>query len=222
MILPKKKLRLPALGASRAFSLIELLIVLNITLYFFWLTIPAFNSITQAYGVTEAAYNVSSAVERARSEAVARKTYVWLGIQQVIIEGSPGLSVGIVCSKDGAANTNATNLLPLGKPLVIQRVGMVPAVSLGAGTLTSGAIDLQGVTGGMSFQIGKILFQDGRTITFMPLGEATTNPVPTLTSGFDRLMILTFREVRGDSLFPGNDVTVAIDGSVGVPAIYRK
>jgi len=35
-------------------------------------------------------------------------------------------------------------------------------------------------------------------------------------------MLLTFRQARGDRLIPGNDVTVAIDGSVGLPVIYRK
>ncbi|MCX6958732.1 MAG: hypothetical protein NTW91_00240 [Verrucomicrobia bacterium] len=215
-------MRFSHLGGCWSFSLIELLVVLNIALYFFWLAVPSFNSITQAYGVTEAAYNVSSAVERARSEAVARKTYVWLGVQQVVKEGTQGLSVGMVCSKDGAANTNVANLLPLGKPLLIQRVGLVPSTTVTTGAPTGGAVDLEGFMGGVIFQIGKTLFQDGRTITFMPLGEATTNPVPTPSSGFDHLMLLTFRQARGDRLIPGNDVTVAIDGSVGLPVIYRK
>ena len=221
MHLTRNKIRLPALESSRAFSLIEILVVLNIIVYFLWLVTPSFTSISQAFGVTEAAYNVSAAVEKARSEAIARKTFVWLGIQQVSSEGNLGLNLGMVCSKDGTANTNATNLLALGKPLLIQKVGLVSSASA-SGVPTNGAVTLEGGAGGVSFQIGKTLFQDGRTITFMPLGEVTTNPVPTATSGFDPLLLINLRQAHGDKLFPGNDVTVAIDGSVGISTIYRQ
>ena len=224
MILTRNKLRLPLLGGSWSFSLIELLLVLNIVLYFFWLTIPAFNSITQAYGVTEAAYTISSAVERARSEAIARKSYAWLGIQQEVNDGTLALRIGIVCSKDGTANTNAGNLLPIGKALLVPKIGLTSSSStaLSTGVPTNGAVDLSGVSGGVNFQIGQTKFKDGRTLTFMPLGEVTTNPVPTAVSGFDPLLLISIQQARGTNLIPGNDVTVAIEGSVGIPTIYRK
>ena len=56
----------------------------------------------------------------------------------------------------------------------------------------------------------------------MPLGEAATNSVPTTASGFNPLLMLALRQTHGTNLFPGNDVILAIDGSVGTPVLYRK
>lgn len=205
-----------------AFSLIELLIVLNILVYFFWLAAPALNSILTGQGVSEAAFQLSSAVERARNEAVTRKTYVWLGIQDEVQEGNLGVRIGTVCSKDGTANTNAANLMPLGAPVLIAKVGLVGIGSANAGAPTASAVDLLDFTAGTKFQIGKNSFVQGRTVTFMPLGEASTNSVPTATSGFNPLLMLAMRQTHGTNLFPGNDVILAIDGSVGTPILYRK
>jgi type II secretory pathway pseudopilin PulG len=204
------------------FSLIELLIVLNILIYFFWMVAPMLSSILTGQGVSEAAFELSSAVERARNEAVTRKTYVWLGIQEEVQEGNLGLRIGTVCSKDGTANTNAANLMPLGATVLIPKVGLVGIGSATAVAPTASAVDLLDFTGGTKFQIGKNSFVQGRTVTFMPLGEAATNAVPTAASGFNPLLMLVLRQTHGTNLFPGNDVILAIDGSVGTPTLYRK
>lgn len=211
----------------RGFSLIELLVVLNIVAYLVWFSAPALFSILAGEGVSEAAYDFTAAVEQARNEAVTRRTYVWLAMQEEVRDGNLGLRIGAVRSKDGKANTNASNLVPLGKPLLISHVGLMDIGLPGANSFfttapTNGAVDLTDALGGIRFQIGKVSFDQGRTITFMPKGEATTNPVPTAASGFDPLMLLSLRQTRGTKLFPGNDVTVAVDGSVGTPAIYRN
>jgi type II secretory pathway pseudopilin PulG len=209
---------------THAFTLIELLIVINIVIYFFWIMAPSFSSIAQGVTITEAAFTISSVVERARSEAVGRKSYVWLGIQEEINEGNLALRLGIVCSKDGSANTNSSNLLPIGKAVLIPRMGLFSSstVVLGNEAPTNGAIDLADVSSGMIFQIGQTKFTDGRTITFMPLGEVTTNPVPTASSGFDPLLVVSIEQARGTNIISGNNVTVAIEGSVGIPTIYRQ
>jgi len=219
----------PARGTNRfvfrkreGFSLIELLIVLNILVYFFWMVAPMLSSILTGQGVSEAAFELSSAVERARNEAVTRKTYVWLGIQEEVQEGNLGLRIGTVCSKDGTANTNAANMMPLGASVLIAKVGLVGIGSANAVAPTASAVDLLDFTGGTKFQIGKNSFVQGRTVTFMPLGEAATNSVPTTASGFNPLLMLALRQTHGTNLFPGNDVILAIDGSVGTPVLYRK
>lgn len=205
-----------------AFSLIELLVVLNIVVYFCWLMFPSLQTILTGQGVTEAAYNVSAAVEQARNLAVTRKTYVWLAVQEEVSEGNLGLRIGMVSSKDGRANTNASNLLVHGKSLLIPRVGLAEAGDAKTTAPTNGAVDLTDSLGGIRFRIGSVSFDQGRTLTFMPLGEVSTNPVPSTSSGFDPLMLLSMKGTRGTNPIPGNDVSVAIDGSVGAPTIYRK
>ena len=215
------------LRSRRAFSLIELLVVLNIIAYLVWFTAPALFSILTGQGVSEAAYDVSAAVEQARNEAVSRRTYVWLAMQEEVRDGNLGLRIGAVRSKDGKANTSASNLIPIGKPLLVSHVGLVEIGLPGTNNVfttapTNGAVDLTVALGGARFQIGKVSFDQGRTVTFMPRGEATTNAAPTASSGFDPLMLLSLRQTHGTKRATGNDISVAIDGSVGTPVIYRN
>lgn len=207
-----------------AFSMIELLVVMAILALLAGFAIPAFTSIGQARGVTEAAYQVAAAIELARSEAVSRQTYVWMGIQPQTNFGNLDLRIGLVYSKDGTAtNTAAANLQPVGRAVLIQRVGLAGAAGLGVGTNFAGATDLAGYSAGLTnFQIGQVGFVSGRTITFTPLGEVTTAPSPSTTTGFDPRLVVGLRQTRGTTLMTNNDIAVEIDGSVGIATIYRK
>lgn len=212
----------PLLRDSRAFSLIELLVVLNIITYLVWFTAPAFLSIFTAQGVSAAAYDISSAIEQARNEAVSRRTYVWLGIQEEVRDGALGLRIAAVRSKDGQANTKDSNLIPIGKPLLVNRIGLTNTALASSPASGNGAVDLSDALGGIRFRVGAVFLEQGRTITFMPKGEVTTNPVPSPASGFDPMMFLSLCKTSGTNLASGNEVTLIIDGSVGTPTIYRK
>ena len=208
-----------------AFSLIELLVVMAIIGLLAAITIPAFNSIGQARGVTEAAYQLAAAIELARSEAVSRQTFVWLGIQNYTNADGLNLKLGIVFSKDGSStNTDATNLQPIGRALLIQRVGLADAsVLANLGSNLGKAVNLAAFSGGLKpFKIGQSDFSDGRTVTFTPLGEVTTNPSPNSTSGFDPGIAVGLCQARGTTLSTNSAIAVAIDGSVGVPTLYQK
>lgn len=201
-------------AANRGFSLIELLVVVAII----GLAVPAFNSIGQARGVSDAAYQVSGAIELARSEAISRQTYVWLGFQEQTNSGNRDLRVGIVYSRDGTPNTNTNNLQPIGRALLVQRVGLTNSVGLPGIPL-----ELAGFTGGISFEIGQAAkFTDKRSVTFTPLGEVMANPSPTPGSTFDPLLAIGLASARGTQLGTNNIASVAIDGSVGIPTLHRE
>jgi prepilin-type N-terminal cleavage/methylation domain-containing protein len=99
---------LSRLGAChrRGLSLVELLGVVSIIGLLAAFAVPAFNSIGQARGVAEAAYQISAAVELARAEAIARRTYVWMGLHAGTNSVSKDLRVGIMFGRKSALGKN--------------------------------------------------------------------------------------------------------------------
>ena len=212
-------------SGSHAFTLLELLLVIAIIVLLAAAITPVFNSIGQARGVTEAAYQVVAAVDLARSEAVARQTYVWLGLQPQTNFGNLDLRIGLVYSKDGSGtNTNTANLQPIGKATLIQRTALVDPSGWGAGEVGTslGTFSSFPVSGGLTFTIGSSPAFAGRTVTFTPLGEVMTNSAPSATDGFDPRIAIGLRQSRGTTAAANTDIAVVIDGSVGIPTLYRK
>ena len=205
------------------FSLIELLVVISIVALLAGLSVTTFNAIGQARGVAEAANQVSSAVELARSEAVSRQTYVWLSLKPETNSGSSDLRIGLVYSLDGTPNTSSTNFAPLGKPRLIERATLsTTTASFNAGpgfTATPAPADLA-AGNGVSFTIGRVAFNGAPSVTFTPLGEATTDPAA--SAGFNPRIAIGLRQTRGTAVASNNDIAVVIDGSVGVPTTYQK
>jgi prepilin-type N-terminal cleavage/methylation domain-containing protein len=206
------------LKVTRGFTLIELLVVVAIIAVLSILAAPAVSSITQARGVSEAAQQISSAVEMARSEAVARRTYVWLGLQTVTNAGTTDVVVGMVYSKDGSTNHQAANLQPVARPVTLRQVGLT-----NSSEVPGSPVELAGFRDGIEMDFGPAAqFTDKRSLTFTPLGEVLTIASPSATSPFEPLMALGIAASRGAALDQNNIASVAIDGSSGIPTIHRK
>lgn len=202
--------------ASAAFSLIEILLVVAVIGLLSMLAIPAMSSMGQARTVTDAGYEIAAAVEMARAEAVARRTFVWLAVESVNTGPDQSLRLGMAFSKDGSNSTTAANVQPIGRPLKIDRIALADSAP-GAGD----AVNLSGVTGGATFSIGGTSFT-GRTLTFTPAGEVTTKASPTSADGFIPSIVIPIRATRGDSQNANIPLDILIDGSVGIPRIQRE
>src|SRR5437016_14086749 len=92
----------------RAFTLLEMLVVMGIIATLMVLVAPAFTTIKGGTDVTSAAYTVKSVLDTARTYAKANNTYTWVGFFEEDISSTtpatagPGrLVMSIVASKDG-------------------------------------------------------------------------------------------------------------------------
>jgi len=73
---------------TRAFTLIELIVVMAIIVALMGLMLPAFNGIKGGSDLTKAAYDIAGLLEQARTYAMAQHTYVFVGIVEVDAAGS--------------------------------------------------------------------------------------------------------------------------------------
>jgi prepilin-type N-terminal cleavage/methylation domain-containing protein len=95
---------------GRAFTLLELLIVIGIIALLLVLVAPAFTTIKGSTDVTNAAYTLKGVLDTARTYAKTNNTYTWVGFfeedgsQGSTIPGTPGngrIVMSVVASKDG-------------------------------------------------------------------------------------------------------------------------
>lgn len=192
------------------------------------LGLPALTSIGTSKGVTQAAYDISDLLEFARAEAVARQTYVWVGIKPERSGPNTVLKLGAVYAKDGTP-TIAGNYQPLTRALTVSGVTLTNFAALNPATkatLTDQNLAVTAEASGnhaVEFQIGGVKFDaNASTITFTPSGEAMLNGAPLPTDGFDPMIGIGLQQVHGTTTTStANDAAVVLDGSVGIPLIVR-
>ena len=121
----------------RAFTLLEMLVVMGIIATLMVLVAPAFTSLKSAGDVTGAAYTVKGVLDQARTYAMANNTYTWVGFYEENTTATaptnsvpPYLGKGrvllaVVASKDGTTscqdpNSTTANRIPLTASLIRQ------------------------------------------------------------------------------------------------------
>jgi prepilin-type N-terminal cleavage/methylation domain-containing protein len=127
----------PVQRTARAFTLLELLVVIGIIAIIFAFLGPAINPLKSAGDVTTAAYMITSFFEHARSYAVSNNTYVWVGVYeedaaatkptnaQPPYPGRGRLLLAAVAARDGTTScedptSTSSTRIPLNPALVTQ------------------------------------------------------------------------------------------------------
>ena len=134
---------------SRAFTLLELLVVVAIVAILMLLVAPAFTNIKSGNDISTAAYTIKGVLGQARTFAQANNTYTWVGFYEE--DGSRGstnpatagngrLVLSVVASKDGtnvygsgAGSIDCTKLTQVGNLTKIDNVHL-PLFAIGTET----------------------------------------------------------------------------------------
>jgi prepilin-type N-terminal cleavage/methylation domain-containing protein len=211
-------------SSQSAFSLLELLVTIAIMTLLMVAAVPAFHAIAGAHAVTRATYDVMGILELARSEAVARQTYVWVGFDNDATDNE--LIAGAVYSRDGSGtNISSSNLAPLSKAIHVRNVKLASWSELKAPTKALFIKQLPASaatnTAAISFNVSNVAFEK-RTITFTPRGEATLKCSVGPDDGFDPYIDVGFQQAHGGVAQPGaDDAAVLIEGATGISKILQ-
>lgn len=209
-----------------AFTLTELLVVIAIVAMVAVISVPAYNAFNQSQSLTRGASDLSLLLEHARTEAVARQTYVWVGVQEISIDGRPGLAFGAVYSKDGTGtNTLAANLAPLNRAFQVPGVVLVDWDKLRDNTqaIHKGPtpVSVAKNNSGIEFKVGTQTFTD-KTLTFTPRGEALAAGKVGPDDGYNEVIDISLRQAKGKTVAPdADDLAVIVTGSTGTVRLIR-
>lgn len=201
---------------TRGFSLLELLAVVVIIAVISVYTVPALQSFASSQGVNQGVYDVLGLLELARSEAIARQAYVWVGFDTKVVDGQSVLCMTAVCAKDGSADS--ANLVRLTRVIQVKNAQLVDWSNLKPETqaILSGSTPLSVANNETNFvpgANGEIL---KKSLTFTPRGEALLNSSPESTTPYDASIDVSFRQTKGTQVLAhADDAAVIIDGSTG-------
>jgi len=166
--------------AQRAFTLLELLVVIGIVAILMVLVAPAFTNIKSGNNITTAAYMIKGVLDQARTYAMANNTYTWVGFFEEDVSqastnpataGVGRIVMSIVASKDGT--------------------------TIYTGGLTSPAVELDPTK---LIQVGKLTKIDNLHLKTFP--DATATPPP---DTFDKRPAAGLNTARIGDTSPDND-----------------
>ena len=213
---------------AKAFTLVELLVVIAILAIMMTLVVPALPGVMGDKEMTKALNDVAGALEGAKAEAVARRSYVFVGFANVInSDRKEELRIGSVISADGSAdNTTAANLLPLGRLTRMENLRMV-----GWDDLPTAVRDLApaearspesyvsnfGDSPGLSFTVSKQVFSSAILI-ISPYGEI----LPERNARMYRpLVAIGLVPLRGKQVNSNDGAIILSQGFSGSTSIIR-
>lgn len=199
---------------SRAFSLIELLVVLAIVGVLGTFSVQALRSLQASQSITRTADTLIGSLEFARSQAVTHNTYVRLLLSVDPSPENPKIFLASLASTDGSSlaptdweNPEKSNLL--GKPAWLKGVSIDSKIGApGDADITEGSIQQT------KRQIGGSFYTFQYTIEFNPAGEAR------ITDNSDRFIKIGLRPSLSNG--QNNNLIIRLQGLTGKTEVLRQ
>lgn len=195
---------------KKAFSLIELLVVVACIGIMVALSAPALVSIAQGGSMKRAIGLVSDTMELARIEAMASNSWVLVGFADTSEESAAvgvQTTVFVFATRDGTTNMAPDNLMPITRPLKLDNVKVLSEASqwgTNAEVLKGSPISFQAMLAGKPIQV------TNQVLAFSPRGEAMVNPAVNHT-----WIEIPLREIRGTKELEEKTASVRVSGMSG-------
>lgn len=205
-LFPVKKIRSTTVGYhlcnSGGFSILEILTVIAILIPLMALSVPNMIQVASSRGLGSALDQISAIMDMSRTEAMAKGTYVFVGLSQETKTGEEGLVVGQFLSRDGS--------LPSGPVLSDDQVVTgVKAFRIGKVRLGTAAADANGTVLGSSgatgsFTVNTVLRGENVTfantvLTFTPRGEVFASQVAETSADWIDIPLLGMNDTKNRS-----------------------
>lgn len=111
--------------AKRAFTLVELLVVVAVMALLLGLAASGISGFTKSYDYTKSIGQITSYLEIARAESMSKNMWTWVGMKQTTnTSGTPELLLLAVGSKNGSDDRASANLVPVAKPMRFPNVDL--------------------------------------------------------------------------------------------------
>jgi hypothetical protein len=183
---------------------------------------PAMSFIKGGTDLSIAGSQVSGMLEQARAYAMSRNTYVWTGLKNV----NPGgpIAIASVYSKDGTPNTNASNLVQIGKILSIDNACLTTIAATNGG-LNRQTADTNLASGASwtSFSLAKggASYTFSNTIGFSSQGVAVTQGFDSIPQIIEIALIPSRNTNAPPATTPPNVVVLQVSGITGAVKTFR-
>jgi Tfp pilus assembly protein FimT len=221
----------------RAFTLVEMLVVIGIIVAMMAFAVPAITSLAGSRTMTANVDALSDLLDFARTEAQARSTYVWVGFANLPTtdsansSGNHQVAAAAFWSTDGTPTAADGALKPLSKLVRLDGTRIVRGSQAG-GDLSPEMQKIlptsENPTPLATASTGKNLpdFSNIRfvqTLTFTPQGEVLLVAEPSPTAQVNQIIDIGLKRMRGDNpdAFNPDDGAIWLYGTTGRTRTWR-